>query len=190
MADPLTLGAVGLVALKEGIKFLYTQAGEVIKYWRERKDAKGSEDGQKLERISASLPNDAFDGQLNTVEISVGALNSAARELSRMRQDLTPYVDGLEEIERDNPELLARADSLRNLLEAVYRQRITFKGESRPSSGTVVDAMIDVEKVAGDAAALRAKEVTSGVVLARARAKTVEAGGKLTGAEIDRITSK
>ena len=39
MADPFTLGAVGAVVLTEGIKFLYGQAGEALKRWRERKAA-------------------------------------------------------------------------------------------------------------------------------------------------------
>ena len=40
MVDPLTLSTIGAVALTEGIKFLYEQAGEVLKRWRERKDAR------------------------------------------------------------------------------------------------------------------------------------------------------
>ena len=39
MVDPLSLSAIGAVALTEGIKFLYEQAGEVLKRWRDRKDA-------------------------------------------------------------------------------------------------------------------------------------------------------
>ena len=39
VADPFTLAAVGAVAITEGIKFLYGQAGEVLKRWRERKAA-------------------------------------------------------------------------------------------------------------------------------------------------------
>ncbi len=189
MTDPLTLGTVGLVALQEGVKFLYKQAEEVLHRWRERKDVTQSEDEEKPADISVCLPKEAFEGQLNQVQIHFGALRALASEISRLRQDLTPYVDGIEGVECDNPELLARIDALRNLIEAVYQQRITFKGESRPSSGTIVDATIDVERVAGDAAALRAREVTSGVVRAQARAKTVESGGRLTGAEIDRIES-
>jgi len=39
MIDPLTISAIGAVAITEGIKFLYGQAGELLKRWRERKDA-------------------------------------------------------------------------------------------------------------------------------------------------------
>ena len=39
MADPFTLAAVGAVAITEGIKFLYGQAGDVIKWWHQRKAA-------------------------------------------------------------------------------------------------------------------------------------------------------
>ena len=41
MSEPLTLTGVGVVVLTEGIKFLYAQAGESLKRWRERnRDAK------------------------------------------------------------------------------------------------------------------------------------------------------
>jgi len=40
MSDPDTLSAavIGSAALTEGIKFLYRQAGEILKRWRERRD--------------------------------------------------------------------------------------------------------------------------------------------------------
>lgn len=186
MADPvtITLGSLGAVALAEGIKFLYGQAGDLIRRWRDRREKKQEVSG---ERASVSLPEDVFEGQLRDPVIDFEALDAATKELSRIRQDLTPYVDGIEEVRPGDQDLLTRVDALRTLLEAVYRQRITFKGESRPASGTVVEAKIDIDEVAGDAAAVRARELRSGTVRAEARAKKVAPGGKLTGADIDRI---
>jgi hypothetical protein len=47
MPEPVTLTAasIGAVALTEGIKFLYGQAGELLKRWRERKEQTGPESG-------------------------------------------------------------------------------------------------------------------------------------------------
>ena len=40
MSDPVTITAagVGMAAISEGIKFLYGQAAELLKRWRERRD--------------------------------------------------------------------------------------------------------------------------------------------------------
>lgn len=38
MPEPLTLAAVGGAVLAEGIRFLYGQATEAVKRWRERRD--------------------------------------------------------------------------------------------------------------------------------------------------------
>jgi hypothetical protein len=41
MPEPvtITLAVVGTAALKEGVKFLYGQAGELLKRWREKREA-------------------------------------------------------------------------------------------------------------------------------------------------------
>ena len=38
MSDPFTLSSLGAVAITEGIKFLYAQAGQVLKRWREKRE--------------------------------------------------------------------------------------------------------------------------------------------------------
>ena len=59
MADPITLTLVGTVVLTEGIKFLYGQAGELIKRWRERKDA--ADASKQIETPLKADPN-IFNG--------------------------------------------------------------------------------------------------------------------------------
>ena len=49
-----------------------------------------------------------------------------------------PYVDEGEPLDATNAALLERVDLLRELMEAVLQQRISFKGEPRPASGPVV----------------------------------------------------
>ena len=60
VSDPLTLAAVGAVALTEGIKFLYGQAGEALKRWRARQQAASAE-----APVAVELPADAFEGRLH-----------------------------------------------------------------------------------------------------------------------------
>jgi hypothetical protein len=108
-------------------------------------------------------------------------------ELREIRRLLADYADGIE-VPKPGDHLVAeQADALRRLLEAVYGQRITFKGEQRPPSGPLVIGEIDVKQVAGDAAAVRAKVISSGEVRGSAKAERVEEGGKLTGVETDHI---
>ncbi len=65
MVDPLSITAIGAVAITEGIKFLYGQAGEILKRWRERKDADkdASTQQNKTEPVNVKLPV-VFEGQL------------------------------------------------------------------------------------------------------------------------------
>ena len=71
MADPLTLTGVGVIALTEGIKFLYGQAGEALKRWRERKAAGKNAD---VEPVEVELPSDAFAGQLEQPQLHLDAV--------------------------------------------------------------------------------------------------------------------
>lgn len=54
-------------------------------------------------------------------------------------------------------------------------------------SGPSVDARMEVGKVAGDAAAVRARRVAGGHVVGVARADTVEESGRLAGVDVDSI---
>jgi hypothetical protein len=51
----------------------------------------------------------------------------------------------------------------------------------------VVEGHIDVEQVAGYAAAVRARRITSGRVEAEAEAKRVESEGEFIGVDVDEI---
>jgi len=56
MSDPTTLSAaaIGAAALTEGIKFLYGQAGEILKRWRERKDKAAQESTAQADQTEAA----------------------------------------------------------------------------------------------------------------------------------------
>jgi hypothetical protein len=88
-------------------------------------------------------------------------------------------------VDNSDAELLAKTDALRRLLEAILQERITLKGESRPPSGPVVRGSIDVEQVAGCAAAVRARRITGGRV--EAEANRVESEGEFIGVDVDEI---
>jgi hypothetical protein len=188
MVDPLTITAIGAVAITEGIKFLYGQASEILKRWRERKDAAKDASTQlnKTESVDVKLPS-VFEGQLSAPYIHFDAVERVEEQLRGLRKDLSDYADGIELVDVKDANLLQRVDALRQLLEAVYQQRITFKGEQRPPSGPVVEGRIDVEEVAGYAAAVRARHIVGGTVRAEANARRVEPGGQVLGVDADTI---
>jgi hypothetical protein len=188
MVEPVTLAAVGTVALTEGIKFLYTQAGEVLKRWRERRDAGESGEAQPeaTAPIDADLP-DAFEGELSEPKIHFDALDRLAEDLREIRRSLSDYAEGIEKVDSKDEDLLAKTDTLRRLLEAVLQERITFKGEKRPPSGPVVQGSIDVNQVAGYAAAVRARRITGGRIEATGNAERVEPGAEFIGIDVDEI---
>src|SRR5258708_29931152 len=168
MADPATISLIGVgaVAISEGIKFLYGQAGELLKRWRERRDKQaegGATSGDSAtEAVNVVLPGGIFVGQLENPRIHFDALNASAKQLGTLRQELMPYIEGIEDLDSNSPDLHTRLDLLRRLVESIYGQTITFNGESRPPSGTVISANIEVGKLDGDAAGVRTREITSG----------------------------
>lgn len=186
MPDAITLAAVGSIALSEGIKFLYNQAGELLKHWRGQRDAvkNAATQSEKIQPADVKLPP-VFEGQLVAPKIHLDALDQVGDNLREIRKELSDFAEGIEQVDAENEALLTRTDALRQMLEAVYQQRITFKGEQRPSSGPLIEGHIDVKQVAGYAAAVRAKKIVGGTVKGDAKSERVESGGQLIGVDID-----
>src|SRR5258707_471843 len=96
MPDPLTLTLVGSVALTEGIKFLYGQAGEIMKRWRERRAA-NLDESKPAQPTDVRLP-EAFDGQLTEPEIHFDEVERLQHSLIELRSKLSNYADGTLEV--------------------------------------------------------------------------------------------
>lgn len=181
MADPLTLSVLASSALSEGIKFLYGQATELLKRRRELKA--GKDVSTDPVPVTGAVE---FDGALGPLLADQARLAALESELRGLRTELEDFAHEPTLIKSDDRDLLANADALRRLLEAVYQQHITFLGEARPSSGPVVDGSIDVRVVSGYAAAVRARTV-GGSARIQATARADEVTGTLLGVDIDRI---
>jgi len=186
MADPLTLTAVGAVVLTEGIKFLYQQAGEVLKRWRERKDAGKS---ATTEPAQVELPPAAFEGQLEQPQVNLEAVERLEQDLRDLRAAVADYAQGIDNVDPRNEQLLQTTDALRHAMEAVYGQRITFLGEPRTASGPSVTGEANVDEVLSYVAGLRASKILGGSVTGRVTAKRVEAGGQAVGLDAGTIGS-
>ena len=99
MVEPLTLAGVGVVALTEGIKFLYAQAGEALKRWREHKAAASADsagvDQVSAEPVSVQLPAEAFEGQLQEPRLQLVVVAQLEQELRDLRAAVADYAQGV-----------------------------------------------------------------------------------------------
>jgi hypothetical protein len=191
MPEPLTIAAVGAIVLTEGVKFLYGQATELLKRWRDRREATAKGDAAAAEaaaRVTLESPP-VIEGKLAPPVIHFDVLERSEETLKDLRRALAEYADEVDPrpIDATNEQLMEAADALRQLLEAVYQQRITFKGERRPSSGPVVEGELKVDQLLGDAAAVRARLVLGGHVRGQATAGTVGPGGRLSAVDVDTV---
>lgn len=190
MPEPLTLSIIGAVVLTEGIKFLYNQASDALKRWHEHKskikEAIAQVETPKTERTPAKLP-DIFQGQLNTPQIHFEELEKVQGPLNQLRKDLSDYKDHILPVDPADPELLKKVDALRRLLEVIYQQRITFKGENREPSGPRIITHIEVSELLGRAEGVKIDEMTGGLVETNLKIDTVGPEGEVSGGSIKKI---
>jgi hypothetical protein len=186
MAEPLSIAAVGAVALTEGIKFLYRQAGELLGRWRAGRSAPDL--AAEAAPVTMTLPPAAFTGSLSPVAVDYGVIGQLETQLKGLAADLAPYAGGFDDIDPTDRALLDRVDALRLALEAVIGQRLTFVGEQRPDSGTpVIRGTAVVGEIEGRVAAVRARQIKAGTVTGAVRADHVASGGEAYGIDADVI---
>jgi len=150
MADPVSLALVGSVALTEGIKFLYGQVSKILERRSARADAAKKDDAaaKKAEPENIKLPA-VFEGQLAAAKIDFDEVERQYKALLLLRGKLLNHAEGLIAVDPKDKELLSDVDALRQVLESIYKQRITFRGEDREQSGTTITTKVKISEVAG-----------------------------------------
>lgn len=169
MVDPITLAALGALALSEGVKFLYGQAGEVLKQRRERRAA------------TAELPSELFETPAGVLSVDLERADELEPELRELRRDLSEYGQGVDAVDPNDRQVVELVDALRRTLETVYGQPIVFRGENRGASAVDLTGEAVVKEVRGYVAGLRARHITSGSATGRVRSDSVEEGGQAIG---------
>lgn len=150
MADPVSLVLISSTVLTEGIKFLYGQASKILERRAARKEAekKAAAAQANTEPAQVQLP-DAFQGQLVSPQVNFDEVERQFQALRTLRGKLLDYATDVVTVDPKDNELIADVDSLRQVLESIYGQRITFKGENREPSGVKVTTKAKIDVIAG-----------------------------------------
>jgi len=135
VVDPLSLGALGGVALTEGIKFLYGQVTELLRRRRDRAEQAAAEPP-----VVPAGQAPVLDGPLSPRPVDVAVVAGNEARLRELRRELADYADGLAEPDLADRRLLEQVAALRGLLELAYGQHVTFRGEHRPATGSPLPA--------------------------------------------------
>ena len=189
MPEPLTLAVLSAVALTEGIKFLYGQAGELLRRRWERKEAQAkgaairSLSRSRHRRLGYSRATWAASGRPGGPRWSGWGPCRAAYGAGALCAGPAP-------VSADDVTCFERADALRQGLEAVYGRRLSFADEDREPSGTRIEGVAEAQTVRGVVAGVSVEDV-SGVaeVKGTARVGDVEESGRVFGAEVRRDRS-
>jgi hypothetical protein len=187
MVDPLSLGAIAGVAITEGIKFLYNQAGAVLTRRAERKRAKKAGTAPPEEPIPVDTPN-VVEGSLRPLTVDEQAADEHAEQLKVLRNALEDYALGWSDPSDGGPEMIRQTLALRDAIEDIVGQRITFRGEDRPPSGTpVVTGRLKADEIRGRAAGVDVGDMQAGEVHGELEAKHIGEGADAAGARIRNI---
>jgi hypothetical protein len=174
--DPLSLAAS--VAITQGVKFLYQQAGEFLSAWRKRRQDKNAPPPQALdtpEGVTATRPRPLADPPSEqTVKL-----------LEELQQLAEPIQSG--KIDATTPAARATIEQLRDIIEAALQTPVQLAGEP-PRPLKVSDINVVTQQVAGRVTGLRADlaKLPGGSEIYGVHVQTgdVEAGGEVTGVDL------
>ncbi|MBP2477731.1 hypothetical protein JOF53_006603 [Crossiella equi] len=176
--DPLSLSALAGAAVAPVFTFLFGRLASLL-------DNRASRTGknapaQETEQIETPA---VVHGVLKPLQVNDEQLQQRLGELEVLAGSLGVYDRNPDRLQVEDVKLLENMGRLRDHLECIYGQRITFVGEQRPTSGSRVDQSIDV--VEGDMTGIEGKNVRSAHITQKAR--HVPAGGKVIGIKADDV---
>jgi hypothetical protein len=177
MVDVLLTG-VASAALVEGVRFLYQQAGEVLRGWRERRRHRDAPGPAVLKPPAAVRVGHA-------APLADPPDTDLVDTLQELKDLVEPIKDGVVDPEAAAARMAVA--NLRDLLEVILRSRITFAGEqSRTVEASDVDLV--VQRVRGQVRGVRANlarlQGAASFRQVRVEAGEVDTGGEVTGVDL------
>jgi hypothetical protein len=122
-----------------------------------------------------------LDGQPAEGVADVVMLEREHRNLVELTGRLSPYAQDQVDIEPADTEFAEHVERLRTMLERVYGQRFTFRGEQREPTGSRVIVRQKLGTVEGAVVGAHADVGAGGELLVDQDAASVKSGGGLTG---------
>ncbi len=188
MVEPVSIAVLTGVALTEGIKFLYNQADAILKRRAESKRAAAGQPTATAREQPVETPP-VVVGRLRPIEIDEAAADELAGELKALRHRLEDIAEGYETPRDGDPSVMAAVAALRDAIEDVIGQRITFRGEDRPATGSpTVTGRVTAKQIRGRAAGVDAGTVDSGTVTGTVDVDVVDTGADVAGVRVRRVT--
>lgn len=158
MPEPvtITLASVGGVVISEGIKFLYGQAADLLRRWRERADKLQKGEAAPKEVTVGVDPPEALDHGFFEARVDLDELGLVRTELLEFIGQFAPYVTGAEDLPGDDQTFLERVAALRSLISSVYGRPLRFRGEpEHEADPPEVLSLIEAKEVAGKVIGIR-----------------------------------
>ena len=192
IAVQFPLASVEVSALTQGITFLYSQAGELLRRRRDRADAASQLDEANsappsTDRLTIEAPT-ALGGRLLQVAPDPAITNARAAELLRLCSALSNYVNGALPVDAADLELTQAVSELRDVLEDIFGQHLTFVGEDRPVTGEpAIRSRVRANTVRGVLNGVDVRRVARGSVDSGLDVGDVEAGAEVNGVRIDEL---
>lgn len=122
MNEWMNMSALGTMVLQEGVKFLYEQAMAALK----RKLSPHAHAPHAPPRLPPIFHE--ASGPLSFHVDKIEAVEDPLRKLSEM---VSKWASGAEPINPADPEFMRVVSALRLVMEHVFQQQLTFKGEQR-----------------------------------------------------------
>jgi hypothetical protein len=129
MTDFANLSALGTAALQQGIKFLYEQAGEALKWRRERRSKTAAP------QPAAGPVPPIFHDHSGPFTFHLDKIEAVEELLRPLVATLAKWAEGKEPVNPASLELIAATAALRLAMEHIFQRPLTFKGEQRASNG-------------------------------------------------------
>lgn len=169
--DPLSISAL-TAALAPTFTFLYARLSGLLDRRR----------GIAEETPEAVETPEVLEGRLAPLQADPAVVDSRWSELLSLAGSLGVYERNPERLVPGDTVLLRDLERLRGLLEEIYGQRITFRGEQRASTGTRVRQKI--RNVTGTTVGVRTTDTGYSADVDQ-DIDTVEAGGWVIGVQAD-----
>lgn len=170
MSDPLSFPVLAGSALTQAFGFLYSRLGILLD---SRKS--GARDQHK-----GIVTAPVLLGQLDTSAIDSIALAEHEAQLRTLADALSIYDTNPGLIETGNAALMRIMSNLRETLETIYGQRISFRGERAASYEIRIDQ--EVRKIAGEIVGLESRsDRADGTHTIIQKADEIAKGGRMTG---------